>query len=80
MGYKKSYNVIDAARVINSAARESSSQYNDGFTAWGAKQDLYLLKWLIDDALERCPEFAPEKDWLKEQNKKRMWETLKGNK
>jgi hypothetical protein len=50
---------------------------NDGFIAWGAKQDLYRLKWIIEDALRRCPDFSPEKEWLKEQEQERIIKILK---
>lgn len=72
MGYKRSYDVAEAAKHINSACYESSSVYNDGFVAWGAKQDLYRLKWILEDALARCPKFSPEDKWLEEQEKERQ--------
>lgn len=72
MGFKYSYNMTNAAREINAAARDASSSSNDGFIAWGAKQDLYRLKWLIDQALSRCPTFSIESEWLKEQEQQRI--------
>jgi hypothetical protein len=72
MGFKFSYNITDAAREINAAAYDASNPRNDGFTAWGAKQDLYRLKWILEDALRRCPIFSPEEEWLREQDKKKV--------
>jgi hypothetical protein len=72
MGFKFSYNITDAAREINAAAYDASNPKNDGFTAWGAKQDLYRLKWILEDALRRCPIFSPEEEWLREQDKKKV--------
>jgi hypothetical protein len=77
MGFKYSYDITKAAREINSAAYDASSSLNDGFIAWGAKQDLYRLKWIIEDALRRCPDFSPEKEWLKEQEQERIIKILK---
>jgi hypothetical protein len=77
MGFKFSYNITDAAREINAAAYDASNPRNDGFTAWGAKQDLYRLKWILEDALRRCPTFSPEKEWLREQEKKKVIKYLK---
>lgn len=77
MGFKFSYNITNAAREINAAAYDASDSRNDGFVAWGAKQDLYRLKWILEDALRRCPTFAPEEEWLCEQDKKKVIKYLK---
>lgn len=78
MGYIKRWNVEDIARQINSATLECTSPYHDGFTAWGVKQDLYQLKFLLDSALKRCPDFGDiEADWLREQEKKQVIRILK---
>jgi hypothetical protein len=76
MGYIKRWNVEDIATQIHSAEIECSSPYADGFSTWGIKQDLYQIKWLVDEALEKCPTFSPEEEWLKEQDKKKMWKVL----
>jgi hypothetical protein len=76
MGFKFSYNLTDAAQVINAAAYDASSSRNDGFIAWGAKQDLYRLKWILEDALNRCPTFAPEAEWLREHEQKKIIKIL----
>jgi hypothetical protein len=77
MGYKKVLDVGSIVQQINAAAYECSSPYNDGFVSWGTKQDLYRIKFILDEALKRCPEFAPEQDWLKEQEKKKVIRILK---
>ncbi len=76
MGYKKSYNIAEVAKHINAAAYEASDSRNDGFVCWGAKQDLYRLKWILDDALNRCPKFSIEDEWLREQDKKKVMRYL----
>jgi len=76
MGFKFSYDVTKAAREINAAAYDASNSMNDGFIAWGAKQDLYRLKWILEDALKRCPTFSPEEEWLREQEKKKVIKIL----
>jgi len=80
MGYKRSYSVTETAQNINAASYEASSPYNDGFVAWGAKQDLYRLKWILEDAIKRCPTFSGEEEWLKEQEQKKIIEYLKDSK
>jgi hypothetical protein len=78
MGFKKSWDVSDIANQINSLARECASPYNDGFTGWYLKQDLYLIKETLDHALKISPDFGDmEKLWLKEQEQKRIIKLLK---
>ncbi len=78
MGFRKSWDVSDISNQLHALARECRSPYNDGFTAFYAKQDLYLLKDLIDAALAESPDFGElEKDWLQEQEKKRIIKILK---
>ena len=79
MGFKKSWDVASIAQQINSAAYECISPYNDGFTGFYTKQDLYRIKWLVDDALKRCPTFSGEEDWLREQEKQKVIRILKND-
>ena len=78
MGYKKSWDVNDITSQIHSLYRECSSPYNDGFTAWGCKQDLLVIQQLINDAIKNSPNFGTmEEEWLKEQEQKRIIKILK---
>jgi hypothetical protein len=77
MGYTRSYSVTKAAQEINSAAYDASDSRMDGYACWGAKQDLYRLKWILEDALKRCPQFSVEQDWLKEQEQAKILKILK---
>jgi hypothetical protein len=72
MGFKYSYDISKAAREVNACVYDVNSSMNDGFIAWGAKQDLYRLKWIIEDALQRCSKFGPEEEWLREEEKKKV--------
>lgn len=79
MGFKKSWDVNDIVSQIRSLAVECRSPYNDGFTAWGCKQDLLVLQDLINDALSDAPFFGDmETEWLKEREQKRIIKILKG--
>jgi diphthamide biosynthesis methyltransferase len=78
MGFKKSWDVADVSKQIHSLARECSSMYNDGFTSFECKKDLYQLKQIIEAALAEAPDFgALEEQWLQEQEKKRIIKILK---
>jgi hypothetical protein len=72
MGHKLQINVTDIAGQINRAAYECTSPYNDGFIGWGYKQDLYRIKYILEDALKRCPTYVGEEEWLREQDKKKV--------
>ena len=78
MGFKKSWDVANIANQIHSLARECSSMYNDGFTSFECKKDLYQLKEIIDHALAESPDFGELEDqWLTEQEQKRIIKILK---
>jgi hypothetical protein len=78
MGFRKSWDTADVARQIHSLARECSSTYNDGFTSFECKKDLYQLKQIVDDALAEAPDFGDvEQQWLTEQEQKRIIKLLK---
>ncbi len=70
--------MVETFRQIRSAAAECSNPRNDGFIAWGVKQDLYQLKWFLEEQIKMCPEFGDtEKEWLKEQEQKKILKYLK---
>ncbi len=77
MGFRKNWGVDDIISQINSISRECNSSYNDGYTAFGCKQDLYQIKEVIDSAIRNSPTFAGEQEWLQEQEKKRIIKILK---
>jgi hypothetical protein len=79
MGFIKNWDVADIARQVNSASGSCRNPYTDGFTGWSIKQDLYQIKWIVDEAIHRCPDFAPEDEWLKEQEQKKIIRILKND-
>jgi len=62
---------------IHALARECQSPYNEGFTAFELKKDLYELKFALDEAIKKSPTFYGEEEWLTEQEKKRIIKILK---
>ena len=40
----------------------------DGFNKFGAKKELYKIKWAVENALKDAPTFTGEKDRIKEQS------------
>jgi hypothetical protein len=77
MGFRKSWDIQNIQYQINSALRECTSHYNDGFSQWEIKKELYTIKWLVDDALKKCPNFSLEDEWIREQSKERLIKILK---
>jgi hypothetical protein len=78
MGFRKSWDTGNIVIQIHSLARECSSSYNDGFTAFECKKDLYQLKKIVDTALAEAPDFGSvEEQWLTEQEQKRIIKILK---
>ena len=49
----------------------------DGFVTWGCKQDLYRVKFLVDELLKKCPTYSVEADWLREQEAEQIVQILK---
>ena len=74
---KKSWSVEEIATQIHAIARECASPYNEGFTAFELKKDLYQIKEILDTAIKQSPTFSGEQEWLTEQEKKRIIKILK---
>ena len=49
----------------------------DGFTTWEYKKDLYEIKFELENMLRRCPTYAPEPAWLREQEAEKIVRILK---
>ena len=47
-----------------------------GWVNWPCKQDLYRVKFAVDDMLSKTPKFIGEAEWLLEQEKDKMWKRL----
>jgi hypothetical protein len=73
------YNFDNIIREISSARYRcnNSTNYPDDFESWGIKQDLYKIKWHIEDELRKCPKFERENRWLKEQELQKIIRILK---
>jgi hypothetical protein len=75
---KKTWSVDDIIRQVHALSRECSSPYNDGFTSFECKKDLYQIQEAINRALQNSPNFGDlEKQWLTEQEQKRIIKHLK---
>lgn len=77
MGFKKPIDYNSVNHQIYMAGVELYSPYNDGFTQWEIKKDLYKVKWLVDAILKDSGKFNDEEEFLKEHEKDVVWRTLK---
>lgn len=77
MSYIKTWNSRQIKNQLSSAASLCRDSRLDGFTTWPIKQELYEIKWLLDDLIDRCPRYADEPEWLNEQEKQRVFKILK---
>lgn len=62
MGFRKP-TLEDAYAAIRTSAMEINSPYNDGFTGFACKQELYQLKCWLEDIYNKLPEFDGEDKW-----------------
>jgi hypothetical protein len=77
MGFKKPLDLNMVCHQIRSAGRELHSTYNDGFTQWEIKKELYHIKFLLDEIIESSDKFTGEEEFLKEESQKKMIDILK---
>ena len=57
--------------------RGATDPYVTGFVNWPCKQDLYRVKFAVDEMLAQTSKFTGEEEWLLEQEKEKMWKILK---
>jgi len=48
-----------------------------GWENWPCKQDLYRVKFAVDEMLSKTGRFTGEAEWLREQEQEKMWNKLK---
>lgn len=80
MSFKISWNSGNIISQLRSCYSNLNSPYNDGFAQWGCKQELYRVKFELDQMLTNSPKFDGESEWLEEQRieheQKQIWKAL----
>ena len=66
--------VIGECRKMYAGANDP---YLTGFVNWPCKQDLYRVKFAVDEMLEKTSMFGGEDEWLEEQEKEKVLRILK---
>ena len=55
----------------------ATDPYVTGYNNWPCKQDLYRVKFAVDEMLKNTSGFAGEQEWLREQEAQRIVNILK---
>lgn len=77
MGFRKP-DLEQAISQLRRAYAEVNSPYNDGFTGWEIKRELYEIKWLLDRMLKNSNTYGEiEQRYLDQVEKNRIIEELK---
>ena len=67
-------------KVINECKKMhwgATDPYMTGWVNWPCKQDLYRVKFAVDEMLANTPTFTGEQEWLEEQAKLKTFNILK---
>lgn len=76
MSFKITWDVARIIADLRACRAQVASPYNDGFSAWGCKQDLLQVKYELDRMLQDLPTFAGEEEYCLEQEKRNVWQAL----
>lgn len=56
--------------------RGAIDPYVTGYNNWPCKQDLYRVKFAVDEMLKKTSTFSGEEEWLLEHDKEQVWKAL----
>jgi hypothetical protein len=76
MGYLKRWGP-EVKNQVQAMCGELLNTYTDSYVAWDCKQELYKIKWMIDEALNKSSTYSGEPEWLKEQEQEKIIRILK---
>ena len=72
----KNWNLTEIENQLQRIYYACSDPKMDGFVTWGCKQDLYRVKFQVDELLKKCPKYSVEAECLEELEKQKVWKTL----
>ena len=73
----KNWNVNKVISECQQMYFGATDSHMTGFVNWPCKQDLYRVKFAVDEMLKNTSTFVGEEEWLLEQEKDKMWKVLK---
>lgn len=65
--------VIGACQKMHHGATDPNMT---GWVNWPCKQDLYRVKFAVDEMLKKTSTFVGEEEWLAEHDKEQVWKAL----
>lgn len=71
------WNVREVENQLHQMHYGATDAKMTGWNNWPCKQDLYRVKFLVDELLEKCPTFVGEDEWLREQEAEKIVRILK---
>lgn len=78
MGFRKPIEIDSITSQLRRAYGEINSPYNDGFTGWEIKRELYEIKWMLDRILKQSNSYGEiEERYLDQVAKNKVIEELK---
>ena len=73
----KDWNVDQVIGQCQKMYFSATDPHMTGFVNWPCKQDLYRVKFAVDEMLAKTSKFSVEDEWLLEQEQQQMWKVLK---
>jgi hypothetical protein len=73
----KHYNIDQVLNECQKMYIGANDPYVTGWNNWPCKQDLYRVKFAVDEMLSNTSQFTDEEEWLKQQEQEKMWKILK---
>jgi hypothetical protein len=73
----KTWNADQVISECQQMYHGANDPYMTGFVNWPCKQDLYRVKFAVDEMLSKTPKFTGEAEWLQQQEQEKMWKVLK---
>ena len=70
--------VSEALKLIKRIKDEVNSHRRNIASQWDCKQDLYLIKWACEQAIEQCKTYKDEREYVKKYEHYRLIEKIKG--
>jgi hypothetical protein len=72
----KDWNVEQVISACQKMYYGANDPYVTGWNNWPCKQDLYRVKFAVDEMLKKTSTFAGEQEWLLEHDKNQVWKAL----
>ena len=73
---KINWNVNQVIAECQKMYHGANDPYMTGWVNWPCKQDLYRVKFAVDEMLKNTSHFVGEEEWLLEHDKEQVWKAL----